>query len=280
MEATLDPVRSADPSTSTRSRWAGRVISGLAVLFLIIRRGDQAHSHCPGRRGLGEARAPRPPRGRARRAPSRVPRALCRSAHGGARRGAAHGLPRGRRGHSPAHRRSAAEPYPVPRLRRRDAPGGAAPARSARPRRRGPGADRRIRAACRSRPTSSARVRTCARALSFPAQRASGLSILQTFASCTRASCERSHAVRAEFSSRDRRSLRGDLSVTSWLLRKKRLDPRADTRVAKHFIQSTAARRRGTATVRERTRAARVSERRPGDPPCAGRDTACTGSAC
>jgi hypothetical protein len=36
MEATFDPVRSADPSTSNRSRWIGRVLSGLPVFFLIF----------------------------------------------------------------------------------------------------------------------------------------------------------------------------------------------------------------------------------------------------
>ncbi len=36
MEATFDPVRSAAPSTSNRSRWGGRILSGLPVLFLIF----------------------------------------------------------------------------------------------------------------------------------------------------------------------------------------------------------------------------------------------------
>ena len=40
------------------------------------------------------------------------------------------------------------------------------------------------------------------------------------------------------------------------------------------LVQSTAAQRLGTATVRERTRAARVSKRIPGEPQGAGGDTA------
>jgi hypothetical protein len=36
MEATLDPVLTAPPSASTRAQWAGRVLSGLPVLFLAL----------------------------------------------------------------------------------------------------------------------------------------------------------------------------------------------------------------------------------------------------
>ena len=46
------------------------------------------------------------------------------------------------------------------------------------------------------------------------------------------------------------------------------------------FIHRMATKRLGTATVRERTRAARVSERAPDDPLSAGLDTAWKKSAC